>query len=54
MGMIQWKECGNPISNKAKSCSKCGIPNDNESMEWTEYRETFIELGYVFHSLSFQ
>ena len=53
MGMIQWKECGNPISNKAKSCPKCGAPNDNEKMEWTENRETFIKLGYIFSIVSF-
>jgi hypothetical protein len=27
--------------------------NDNEKMEWTENRETFIKLGYIFSIVSF-
>lgn len=50
MAIVRCKECGEEISDKARSCPKCGAPND---LTWEENREVFIKLGYVFSILSF-
>lgn len=41
MALINCNECGNPMSEKAQSCPKCGAPNPNAPMQ--------IPVGFSFN-----
>ena len=54
MALIHCRECGSQISDKAKSCPKCGAPVFVSVSQKTDGKTSiYVTLGYIFSATSF-
>lgn len=54
MALIHCSECGQQISDKAKSCPKCGAPVFVSMSQKTDNKTSvYVTLGYIFSATSY-